>query len=635
MVLTFVTACGEEEPTPVPPAPKSTIMLDQTALEVAFIGGEYKVDYYIDNRVENVELEVSSDVDWVSDFVVSHTFVGFTVAANEGDARQAQITLSYNGEVATIDIAQAAYDPSKPFTITVESLSTTKCITRVDALDDSMNYIMYFSEVSYFTNGNITTVEELIEDDYRAFTNGAAFDGITVEEYLLKYNALFKGTTRAEWSSLRPGAKSVLYVYGVEFTEDGADYEVITDVVYEIIIQQTVQPYDVAFDVDISVDGPDVRFDIEVNGWDDHYVVEVVPAGHTLYVAEGAEVDDAYCTGLSSWWWETCNAYQMYYGMTNDDIVAEYCMRGNGSKEMELTASTDYCALIFAVEEVEGVLQVVSRPEVKRFATMGVEPSDMVIRFELDGVYSRVADVRILPSADDQKYFFILIPSSDVSATDDDAIIRELLDNYAMFGYIFKGEQNLHIATLKPKLAYSMFVFGLHGSVVTTPLFRCDFTTEAAAEGVVNVEEVKIGGPYNPGDLAAAMPEQYGSYAMYDGECYVISMQTITDAPTRDKFYLCWDCETYDYFSYMMPSIVLEDLIAYYCDPIGVTICPFDMEHLVCGIAMDERGNLGEMWVSERFSYTADDYVPVDELVEQLRTQAATMSTPKSLVYSR
>lgn len=635
MVLVFVTACGEEQPTPTPPASKSTITLDQTDVEVAVAGGEYKIDYYIDNRVEDAELELTANVDWVGDFVVSHTFVGFTVAANEGAEREAQITLSYNGATATIDIAQAAYDPNKPFTITVESLSSTKCVTRVDALDDTMNYIMYLSEASYFTDCEITTAEELFEDDYRVFTNGASFDGITVEEYLRKYNALFSGTTRVEWSELRPGVKSVLYVYGVEFTDDGTDYEVVTEIVYEIIVPRAAQQYDVDFDVNLTIEGPDVCFDVATNGWEGYYTVEVVPESHALYIAEGTEVDDDYCAELSLWWLDNCNAFQMYYGMTNADILAGYCFRGDESKVMELTATTSYCALLFAVEEVEGVLQVVSRPEVLHFATGGVEPSDMVIRFEVENLHSRVADVRVVPTVDDEKYFFILTPSAYVSATSDDAIIKELVDNYASQAYLFTGEKSMHLFTLKPERAYSMFAFGLHGSVVTTPLFRCDFTTEAAADGEVAVERVEIGGPYNPGDLAAAMPEVFGGYALYADMCYIVSMETITDTPTRDKFYMCWDCETYDYYSSVEPSIILEDLIAYYCEPVGLEICPFDKEHLVCGIAMDAKGNLGEMWLSEHFSYTADDYVPVDDLVEKLRAQAATSSVAESLVYSR
>ena len=91
---------------------------------------------------DDAELELTSNADWVDDLVVSHTFVGFTVAANEGAERDAQITLSYNGESATIDIHQAEYSANRPFTITIESLSSTTCVTRVDAVDDTMDYIM-------------------------------------------------------------------------------------------------------------------------------------------------------------------------------------------------------------------------------------------------------------------------------------------------------------------------------------------------------------------------------------------------------------------------------------------------------------------------------------------------------------
>lgn len=635
VVLLSVSACGEEQPTPVPPVAKSEITLDKSVVEVSAAGGECKVDYFIKNRVEDAELELTSNADWVDDLVVSHTFVGFTVAANEGAERDAQITLSYNGESATIDIHQAEYSANRPFTITIESLSSTTCVTRVDAVDDTMEYIMYLSEVSYFSDNGITTAEELLEDDYQAFIGGSLFDEITVKEYLRKYKALFSGTTRAEWSNLRPGVKSVLYVYGVEFNDDGSDYEVVTDIVFEVIEPQMAELYDVEFDVTLNIEGPDVEFDVDTNGWEGYYAIEVMTPEHQLYLDEGAEVDDAYCNKLFMWWMNNCDVYRMYLGMSNNDILDTFCYKGSGRNSKELAATTSYAALVFAIEEREGVLQVVSRPELLYFTTGGVEPSDMQISFEFDNLHSRVIDVRVVPTVDDDKYLFLLTPTSYITSTSDQDIIEEIINDYISYAYFFKGPQTMHISTLKPEEEYSMFAFGLHGSVVTTPLFRCDFTTEAAAAGTVNVERVEIGGPYNPGDLAEAMPELYGRYASYADECYIISMQTITDAPSREKFYMCWDCVTYDYYSVRQPSIILDDLIAFYCEPVGLSICSFGEEYLVSGVAMDECGNLSEMWLSERFAYTADDYVPVDDLVEKLRAQPATSHVAESLVYSR
>ena len=52
---------------------------------------------------------------------------------------------------------------------------------------------------------------------------------------------------------------------------------------------------------------------------------------------------------------------------------------------------------------------------------------------------------------------------------------------------------------------------------------------------------------------------------------------------------------------------------------------------------MDEKGNLGDMWSSETFCYTADDYVPVDDAVEAFKQNGAkrsnvTLATRTSLV---
>lgn len=639
VLLSTLFGCTEnkieqEQPTPT----ESVITLGSTTMEVAAAEGEYSIDYTIENRTEQLLPTLHCEAEWIVDLEATHTSLRFGVAANNADAREAVISVSYNNSTSTISVKQAAYDNSQPFYITIETLSSTSCTTRIDATDAEMDYIMYLSSTSYFIESNIQTAEELFEDDKSAFLRGAMYDGIPVEQYLKNYNTVFNGTTRTEWSDLTPGSKNVLYVYGVEFTEDGSDYEPVTDIVYEIIIP-TPAPLreEVSFDATIEVSGPEVTFNVTPKNWDGYYMTSVYSQTDPLYIAPGTSVDEEYTSQVATSWIDTCDWYRMYSYYTDQDILDNVCIIGPITETVELTASTSYCAAIYAIEMVDGVLQLVSKPIVKHFTTESVAMSDMTLDIKVENAYSRVADITITPSNNEEQYLFVSMPSEYITQTDEADILNELTTTFLQYAYKFTGEMSIHIATLEPTTEYSVFVFGYYGGVVTTPLYREDFTTTEAAPGTVQVEEVIIGGPYNPGELAVALPEMFSDYAQYADMAYIITMQTITDKPTIDKYHLAWDVDTFNYFSTYYPDIVLSDLIGFYCEEVGYEICSFNVNYLVCGIAMDEKGNLGDMWSSETFCYTADDYVPVDDAVEAFKQNGAkrsnvTLATRKSLV---
>lgn len=639
VLLSTLFGCTEnkieqEQPTP----PESVITLGSTTMEVAAAEGEYSIDYTIENRTEQLLPTLHCEAKWIVDLEATHTSIRFGVAANNADAREAIISVSYNNSTSTISVKQAAYDNSQPFYITIETLSSTSCTTRIDATDAEMDYIMYLSSTSYFIESNIRTAEELFEDDKSAFLRGAMYDGIPVEQYLKNYNTVFNGTTRTEWSDLTPGSKNVLYVYGVEFSEDGSDYEPVTDIVYEIIIPTPAPLHEeVSFDATIEVSGPEVTFNVTPKNWDGYYMTSVYSQTDPLYIAPGTSVDEEYTSQVATSWIDTCDWYRMYSYYTDQDILDNVCIIGPITETVELTASTSYCAAIYAVEMVDGVLQLVSKPIVKHFTTESVAMSDMTLDIKVENAYSRVADITITPSNNEEQYLFVSMPSEYITQTDEADILNELTTTFLQYAYKFTGEMSIHIATLEPTTEYSVFVFGYYGGVVTTPLYREDFTTTEAAPGTVQVKEVIIGGPYNPGELAAALPEMFSDYAQYAGMAYIITMQTITDKPTIDKYHLAWDVDTFNYFSTYYPDIVLSDLIGFYCEEVGYEICSFNVNYLVCGIAMDEKGNLGDMWSSDTFCYTADDYVPVDDAVEAFKQNGAkrsnvTLATRKSLV---
>ena len=160
-------------------------------------------------------------------------------------------------------------EPEEAFVIELEELTGTSCITRVTPADKDMYYVMYKSDISYFGDCGITNDDELFEDDMFYFKRGAAYDGITLKSYMEQNKVLFQGTTRAAWPGIRPGEQSVVYAYGVKFNEAEDDCEMITSIAWSMIEPPLAERRTIDFDVEYSVDGANVAFDISPKGYDE------------------------------------------------------------------------------------------------------------------------------------------------------------------------------------------------------------------------------------------------------------------------------------------------------------------------------------------------------------------------------
>lgn len=649
---TLLLGACKEDPTPEPidppaPTPDAVVTLAGTTVEALAEGGEYTLAYTLENPVEGAEFDFACEADWVENLTADQEKILFTVTANElEEPRTATVTVAYGeiAQAAEFTITQAAKETAPAlFTIEIEEVLGTSCITNVKALDPDMWYIMYITQVSYLTDYGITTAELLFEDEKSTYMRNAEFDGMNLGEYMETYQAIFKGDKRAQWSNLIPGTEMVFYVYGIEFNADRTDYTLISDVAYELITPKTADLVEgVTFDVDVTVSGPDATVSVTPNGWDEYYVIELLDHTNPVYLEQGAEIDEEYINELGKHWMDYCSMYKMYYGYTNQDICNEFCYSGAATETQELKSATDYCAVVYATKEVDGLLQLVSKPAIKHFSTEKVQQVDMTLDIRVDNIGSRIADVTVTPSLPNEQYLFLLMPADYILSTNEDDIIVELLNDFITYAYTFKGEMTSHVTTLYDNTPYSIFCFGYHGGVPTTGLFRYDFTTEAAEPGEIKVLDVVVGGPYDPAEVAAALPE-YSDYATSSGWGYMVSYETTTDKPCDDIFHALWDYETYKFYMEYSPDSVASDLLAFYHEPLEIEYSDFGWENVVCSIAMDSKGNVSEMFVTDPFVfYDASEYKPVDELLEKLATSPKTSvmfvgkkNATKNLVYHK
>ena len=637
-ITTLVLATTRCTPAPEeqPQNNVAALSFETSTVEVAANGGEVIIDFTIAESYKDAAITPYCNEEWIEKIECLTSKILLTITANEErEERKTTIEFSCGGvlQQATLTIVQAANN-SAEFIIAVESIEAKSCITIVTPADKDMEYVMFMSEASYFIDCDIVTPEQLIEDDKSYFKNGAEFDGTNLRDYMINSQVLFSGKQRTQWNGISPGILSIIYVYGVEFNEDKSDYTVVTPIIYEKIVPATAPINEaISFDISTEVHSADVVYNITSESWNGHFYVEALDYNNEQYIAEGEALPEGYTERIAEDWMYTCNYYTGVFGISNEDILAEFCYKGTASGQWELISDLEYMIIVYAVDVVDGVLQMVSRPTIHYLKTEKVVATGLNLDIKVENIYSHVCDLSITPSNDNEPYILLITPIDVVeSATDDEALTRLILTELAPWTYTFRGKMSTHINTLIEETEYAVFAFGYYGGVVTTELFKSYFTTPKAEKGTNAVTEVVFNGPYDPVELANYNPDKYGAYYSYAG-LYLMYMETITERATEDKFHMLVDTATYFYFG---EDVIFSDLVAFVCDPVTVNHGYFNEEYIVVGAAMDERSNYSDMWKSESFTWYEEDMRPISELIEKIESVEQSASvTALSITPSR
>ena len=515
-------------------------------------------------------------------------------------------------------------NPEASFSIAVEEVHASKAITQVTPKDADMYYVMFLDEVSYMQYNGFTTAEQLWEDDYEAFERGALANNMNLKEYMVASNIVFQGTQRVQWNNVRPGVNSVLYVYGVEFSEDGASYEPVTDIAWTTIQPDYAPLQDVTFGLDVKVSGADVELDIETNGWDGYYLVKIVDANDELYVGEGVTFDDDYMKLIADEWVATLSS-NLAGGHPLENILEQVCYKGDKVLATSLDSYVLYSALVYPVQEYDGFVQVVGKPSYINFSTEEVTKSDMEIDIEVTNCYVRVADLKITSTNPDETYVLLITPTSYLPAGyDDQTLLDYALGEFSYYTYEFKGEITSHLNTLYPNTEYIVVTFGYSGGVVTTDVYSKVFKTQKEGKCELEVTDVVVGGPYRPTDLYNYDPETFKYYTKpyyYDSVQFIVTLEVKTSAPTRDIFSYFVSKDDYVWGGY---DTTFYDLLIDTCDPLALTEGFWDYgAYYACAAAFDYKGDVTDMWMSNLIEWTMDDFRPIEEFIEKWEARDA------------
>ena len=595
---------------------KTSLSFEATTIELDGKAGSYAVAYTIKNGIEGIDIAIKCDADWLANLRTESGKIHFDYTQNLGnESRTAAIMVTYpNVKSVLLKITQRVND-SVTFTMEITSQTTASCTTKITPSDPEAIYIVYMSELIYLQSAEIDSAEKLFLDDYNYFMGFAQqVNAPKLKEFFLANYFAYQEEQTITWEGMMPNNEYVLYVYAVEFNAENNDYSLASPITYQMITLDNPERTTVEFDVQIDVNGPTAEYNITPIDYDGKYYLTIYEEGDYMYRNANTPVDDTYAELVADVWVDMVYTL-LISGYSADQLLELMCLSGNVEYGETLKGSTNYALVIYAIDNVDGIPQVVSNPQVFNFRTEEIGASDMTIDIKVENKYVRVADVTITPSTN-EPYTAAIIAKSSVPELENSELIEWLNTNLQMESY--SGDIYNHINTFEPETEYSVFAYGYWGDVVTTDLFRYDFKMDAESECENSVVRVDFGGPYSLMELESYNPDYYYSYGMFESMgWYGMWGEIFTEQPTQDLFYCIYAA---DKLVTGGTDAIFADLVSYTCKKTSMFTGQNDKLYVMCAVAMDYRGNYSEMWMSEPFSYHYDESTkrPLNELIEKI-----------------
>lgn len=592
----------------------TSVKFDQQIVDLGYEETTVTLHYTINNGIEGIDIVASTEAEWISEIDAANGTLTFRVAENQDvKARETKLRVTYpNADTVYIVVKQAEFD-AITFELEVTANSSTSCSTLIKPSNEDYAYIAYMAEVDYFLSAQITTAEELFQDDYDYYMAFAKqWEAPLLKEFFLMNYIAYQGEYSIEWTGMVPDKEYVLYVYAIEFNEANDDYWMASPVTYQMVTLESGELTEVDFNVDVDVNGPNATYHIAPQNWEGHYYLTIYEEGDYMY--RNTPADSDYSKLISSVWLDMM-AELMASGYAPNQIIELVCLQGDEEYSETLKGDTNYALVIYAVDMVDGMPQVVSKPQIVNFTTEAIGASDMTLDIKVENKYVRVADVTVTPSTNEY-YTVAIVPFSEVPESSNAEIIDWLNDNFSMDSY--HGEIFSHLNTLQPETSYSILAYGYYGGVVTTDLFRYDFTTDAESECENGVVRVDYDGPYSLAELEAYDPDYFYNYAMFESMgWYAMWSEIFTEQPTQDMFYCIYSAQEVSVYG---EEAIFADLVSYPCGKTQLLTGENGKLYVMCAVCMDYRGNYSEMWISEPFMYNYDASTkrPVDELIEMI-----------------
>lgn len=624
----LLSSCEQDPATNDPQENSCIINISDTTLDVSAEGGDYTIELTVTNAIGDVKVAAKSDAEWLTVKETTTTSVVVNAAFNtEESARETTLTIKYpQAEDVVINVTQAGKD-GDPYTLAIKDVTYNKFVSDITAQNDENYYVIYSSTVSYFQEMGIADADALLVDDYNFFSQYAGAYGLGLQDFMVQFGLVRQGDVSVDWTSLVPAESYVVYVYGIKFNEDGSDYTVTTPIYHEVVETPMNELSRIEFmPITNTPDGPILKYEVRPINYDGYYTTIVCDTNHELYYGPDDSLDYGYEIKAAQYWMRQVNSYMGYYGMSTEQIIEEECYRGIQVFEEMLQANSDYTVYILAIDIIDGLPMVVSKPAMFYCKTGDVAQSDMTFDIELNACYTRVLDFTVTPSTDENYSILILNKSALEGLTTDEEIIDYAVNGYWLDEY--QGAYNYYNCYLRPETEYSILVFGYYGGVATTGLTRLDVKTEPVAAAENSVTGIVTYGPYDPVAISQLDPS-YANLASYAGYFVVVHWLETEKDDYAGVYHYIYDTATVDSYG---DQAIFDDLVYYSYYDVMADAGAFNTEYVIAGVVQDYRGNYSDMVYSEPFTYTTDQLRDAQEFLDLMSGDTRSGKVQVSLV---
>lgn len=599
MTLCFLTAC-EQETAPIP-----SITLEKEEIEVPAEGGLFSNNFHLENPTKDGTVVLTCTAEWVTDINVSNdNVITFNVTANESEEpRETYIEITYKGiesnpKFTISQKGKVIEEPVVPkdFTVTIKDIDYLSAYADVTPENQDMYYIIFCVDSEYASQ--YPTDDELFAADMEFFKLVSEMYQESLTETILYY-ALKGETIDYQLTSLYPSSDYMAYVYGI----DPESTERLTDITRVNFSTLEVEMKDFGFEFETKINGPKADITITPEKDDEYYRIELFKEEYFKDVDIDEETFNS---------WMELISYYLMYGYSPEDLLNALCVKGIQTVSKELTAETEYITIAFAVNSDA---MKCSEAEYEIFKTGSIEKSENKISVSMPSVGSRRATVSVETTNDDP-YALVIMGTEFIEKFTTDEEIAQYCIEYSRINPRSGDISNEIISNLQPENEYSLIAFGYYGKVMTTEkITRLDFTTREARESNVSTI-VEWDGHYDS-QAVAELDERWEGYAD-DNQCLMPVYSKTVPEGQGTVYYKFYTAETLEDPTYTDDNITNELIRFGSKDSFSIIVAPYDTEMVVAAIAMDNDGDYGKLWKSEKFTLKKDEVSDPQEFLDNL-----------------
>lgn len=593
--LLCAVACREDVSEPTTDS-FPVITPEYSSIDVAKEGGRYTFTYEISNATQGAPFVADSEAEWITEIdYTTEGIVAFTAECNDTvEERVATITLRYPSAVAFPEVVvRQAATTTVAINIEITNVDYSECTAEITPEDAEAPYIIMMAEKSYFTDGYINDSEMLVAADESYFRT-LMYEGITLEEFLSESNIERRGSTTQRWQELSPAKEYVIYSYGIDV--EGDNYRRTTPVYHTIIGPRLPERHVVEFDVEVMAEGPEVAVTVTPEQWDGYYMVQFIEDTEAGFVPEGEPFGEDREVALAESFFYVADHLYYFEELSATEVMQRVGHSGTVTINDTLNANHKYMVMVYAIASDEGrVPMVVSPPVVEYFTTGDVALSTMTFEVDIYNIKPRSVDISIRPSTDEQ-YNAVVMYASNLPAGSKEEQLDYICRAYAPLELV--GPYEEHIDQLPPATEFVLAIYGYYAGKPTTELYIYRFATAEDGAGGNTITEVRCT-VYDLDEVVALSP-YYSSYVGYAD--YFLSVEVITAEPSPTLHFDVFARSTYEEYGV---EAIRESLLEYsYTSSPDWALCSYGNEYVVCGMAEDEAGYVGEMFISEPISFS-------------------------------